>query len=398
MQPNTAGRDGDAIARFEGYLKVDPDNTLLRIDLGDLYHSVGRFADARSCYTAVLQKDPDNVVVRSRLACVAISEHRFEEAEAALRDLHEHGDDPADTHNLGLALVYQKRWVEALELFEQARAAGLNSLEPQKYITRTLHQMGDFDRAIKECKAWLEFTGSDEVEGYLALLEGDSGEDPPAAQARARSVLERSPDNVDAGVVVGTEHLEKQDLEKARTIFTRLSQRAPNNPRTWLGLGLIALIELRHDDAIRHLEKTLELLPGDAATLSVLGWVHISKMDGFAAEKAFREAIAADPKLAEAHGGLASALVHQFQFDEALRSVRRARALNKECFGAGYAMSLMAEMKGRHDTAEKIFASYLEKRPRPDAMTPMEALSIALARNAHPQPTPGLSKPLISRK
>lgn len=399
-QAGPAGDDLDAIERFEGYLKVDPDNTLLRTELGDLYHRAGRFDDAKKTYQAALDHDAGNPILRGRLAAVAISEQRFSEAEAILRELRENekdGENGVLDHNLGVSLVYQKRWDEALECFERARASGATGLESQAYLTRTLHQKADFSRAIEECKAWLAQANSDDVEGYLSLLEGDAGQDPVAAQARAQKVLARSPDNVDAAVVVGTEMLEKQKLAKSKEMFTRLTKRAPNNPRAWFGLGLAALMDLRHDDAIRYFRKTLELIPGHAGTLVTLGWVYITQQDPFTAEGIFREAVASDRTLAEAHGGLASALVAEFRFDEAMQTIRRARGLDKRCFGAAYATSLMWELKGKHEQATKLFTKYLEVRPREDSMTAMEAVQIGLARHVRPEPNLGPPQPLVRK-
>ena len=191
--------------------------------------------------------------------------------------------------------------------------------------------------------------------------------------------------------------LEKQKLAKSRGMFERLAERAPNNPRAWLGLGLTALMDMRHDDAIRYFRKTLELIPGHAGTLATLGWVYITKQDAFAAEKIFREAVESDRMLAEAHGGLASALVLQFRFDEAMQSIRRARGLDKRSFGAAYATSVMWELKGKHEQATELFTRYLEVRPREDSMTAWEAVQIGLARHVRPEPNLGPPRPLVTK-
>ena len=138
-------------------------------------------------------------------------------------------------------------------------------------------------------------------------------------------------------------------------------------------------------------------MPEDAATLVTLGWVYMADFNSVVAERHFRRAVASDAKLAEAHGGLACALVYQFRVDEARRSVRRARSLDKRCFGAGYAMSIMSEMRGRHAAAEKILASYLERRPRADGPSAIETVNVALARKLHPKPGSDAPVPVVRR-
>ena len=44
----------EKIRRFESYIKTDPENELLWINLGDLYHESGRFDEAIACFEKCL--------------------------------------------------------------------------------------------------------------------------------------------------------------------------------------------------------------------------------------------------------------------------------------------------------------------------------------------------------
>ena len=132
-----------AIARHEGYLRADPKNPLLLTTLGDLYHGAGRYEDALSCYEQCLAHQPGHAVTQGRIAGVLISQHRFADAEALLRPLCEaQPHDAALQFNLGFALSYQHRWAEALDAFDRARDAGLDSSDLHRYRADALHQLG----------------------------------------------------------------------------------------------------------------------------------------------------------------------------------------------------------------------------------------------------------------
>ena len=62
-----------AIQCHESYVKVDADNLLLRLTLGDLYHQAGRMEEAGACYYHCLRQMPGDAIARGRLASVMIS-------------------------------------------------------------------------------------------------------------------------------------------------------------------------------------------------------------------------------------------------------------------------------------------------------------------------------------
>jgi tetratricopeptide (TPR) repeat protein len=98
------------VHRYESYVRADPGNPLLWMNLGDLYHKLSRFDEAIACFERCLHDHPEYTSARSNLAAVMISQHRFVEAERLLRALlEEAGNDPALLFNLGVSLYYQKR-------------------------------------------------------------------------------------------------------------------------------------------------------------------------------------------------------------------------------------------------------------------------------------------------
>lgn len=361
---NNASRQQDAIERYESYLKADPENALLWISLGDLQHQAGHLERAAACYEKCLDLDDNNAVARGRLANVMLTQHRFVEAETAFRQLIEAGEapEPALSHNLGLALYYQRRWREALDAFRQAKADGLREPKTLAYIVYCLHHCAETAEALEAAREWLQAAPSADTEGYIAMLEMDHG-DMQSAYQHATSVLAQNPANPDAGVVAGTWMVEQQQVDRAIHHFRQVIDTEPDNPRGWQGLGLAYLYQQDFAKAIDALNKTLLLMPGNETTLVILGWAQLANKDAVTAERTFRKALESDRNFGEAHGGLAVALVFQNRLEPAREEIKLAMRLDPQGFGAVFANSVLLKLQGKGQLGTKMLAKLFEQTP-----------------------------------
>jgi len=389
------------IDRYESYVRADPGNPLLWMNLGDLYHKVSRFEEAIACFERCLHDHPEFASARSQLAAVMISQHRFADAERLLRGLllqgsgdsssgafnrgvsssaDPHGADPALLFNLGLSLYYQKRWPEAERAFKDAQSHGLTTPEGYAYLARCRHRAGDMEQAIHFGQQWADAAADAESRGYLALLYMDQGDTTRARQV-AEQVLLSAPDNVDAGIVMGTASMEAQEIVRASEQFERILAREPDNARAWLGIGLARLYQQRYEDAIAALEKSVALIPDSVGIRVTLGWATLTARDLAGAERVFREAIAVDHNFGEAHGGLASALALQSRIDEAREAARLARRLDPHGFGSLFAQTVILKLQGKDKAATDILAGLLQQAPTPDGKTLIEQIEIFTRKN-----------------
>src|SRR5262245_58362398 len=340
--PSPSAEDlAEAIARFRGYLELDPANPRLWINLGDLQHQSGNWTAAVECYETCLRHVPGHAIAQSRLAEVMISRHQFAEAQTLLTGLLEKAPtpDPALLHNLGLALYHQRRFVEAEKAFAEARRKGNGSPETLGYLVKTLHHLGKTGAARELAAQWRQVEPTDAVEGYLCLVDFDHG-DFDRARTRADAVLARDPDNPDAAIVIAHGVLDEGDAARAEALFQAVQQREPDNPRALLGLGLVAVRALKHDEAREILERAYALMPETFGTLAILGWTRIAASDPLGAEQYFRRSLEINRTFSETHGGLAAALVMQDRRDEARTEIRVAKRLGGS-FGVGYAESIL---------------------------------------------------------
>lgn len=351
------------IKRFEAYIQADPKNTMLWINLGDRHHQAGHIDEALACFEKSLSFNEDNMVARGRLASILITQHRFQEAEKILRQIiQQQGADIAIQHNLGLSLFYQSKFDEAFNTFSQARTAGLRTPKNLAYMVFALHKQNKTGEALELAEQWSQESPGHQTDGYISMIELDHG-DMTTARTRATEVLKIQPDNPDANTVLGTWYTENQQIDKAEEHYNLVVKAEPNNPRGWQGLGLVHLYNQNYAESISALEKANNAMEGYPTNHLILGWAKLANMDIQGAEKSFRDALNANDNFAEAHGGLATALVYQNKLDEARIEIKKAIGLDAKGFGAVYAQSLTLQLRGKEQQATKVLAKVLQQAP-----------------------------------
>ncbi len=94
--------------------------------------------------------------------------------------------------------------------------------------------------------------------------------------------------------------MRKRRRADARRAFEIVLQREPDNLDGLLGAALVAVTEHRHEVAVRHFQRVVQLRP-DSATFNVyLGNAYLMADDRPRAEAAWRRALEIDPGQREA--------------------------------------------------------------------------------------------------
>lgn len=379
----------DSIARYEGYRRADPGNARLLLTLGDLYHEAGRFEEALATFGDAAAAAPGQAAARSRIASVFISLHRFEDAEATLRPLaDEQPDDPALCRNLGLALYHQSKFEAARDAFARAvehggKADAVDS-ENWLYLAYASHHLGDMESARRAADRCAELAPSPRVEGYLSLVQFDSL-DHQSAYRHARSALDADADNVAASIVSGVEALECSDIDRAERLYTNASTLESSNPRAWLGVALVRLYKQEHARAVEAFERSLAFDAKNTGTLVALGWAHLTAQNYLEAHRAFERAIEVDRNFAEAHGGLAAALVMQNRGEEARREIELAHRLAPQGFGAVYAQAALLGLEGKTEVGTRLLDRAMQRSVRPGMPTLHEQVRLFMHKRQPPR-------------
>ncbi|MFC4159002.1 tetratricopeptide repeat protein [Chitinimonas lacunae] len=349
------------LARHERYAEADPDNLALRLRLADLYHRAGEFDAALTACQHCLTLAPGDAVARSLHASVLISQHRFEEAERLLAELVQaEPTDAALQHNLGVARFHLRQWEAASQCFDTAARLGLNYGPNLSYLARSLHRLGQTEAAIAVVQRWIELEPGRASQGCLAqfyLEDGQFG----AAHENALALLTDHPEDARAHIVAGFACLALHEVELAQQHFDTAIALDCQHELAWHGLGLTHFHQQRYDEAVEAMRTVARLAPDHAGNLVTLGWARLMMRDLAGAQQAFEQALALDRRFGEAHGGLATALALQYQFEQAEQAIKLARRLDPRGFGAELAAAVTLIGRGQKYDAAEIYRQALER-------------------------------------
>jgi cellulose synthase operon protein C len=307
----------DVLASLEAYLQRYPD------------------PDLQPFAAALHAKQQQNVADANKaIAFKALRNKDVETAAARFTEvLRQSPNDPNAIVGLGYVRLDQKRFNEALSLFDRAR-----TLAPQRQDARE---------------------GYDNARFLLALQRGSVAErqnQPEAAVMAYQEALNLRPMDSDALLGLANAFLKEKKFPDAEARFQQVLNRSPNNADAIAGLGFVRLNEGRFDDASRLLASAKKLDPSrkdidqdyDNATFwgimnraaTALNQNRIKE-----AVTAYQQALKANPNNRDALLGLANASVRAGDFPTAAKTYYRLTAAdpNDESSWLGLIKAQMGE-------------------------------------------------------
>jgi Tfp pilus assembly protein PilF len=121
-----------------------------------------------------------------------------------------------------------------------------------------------------------------------------------------------------------------------------------------IGKGLGLLTRGDTADGVAAIDRGAELFRTHIGSWVAAGWAHFTAHDYAAARARFERAMALDPNFAETHGGLAVLDIVEGRFEDGARACEVALRLDKNCFGAALAKSLLLQHRGHPQMAQKV--------------------------------------------
>jgi tetratricopeptide (TPR) repeat protein len=249
---------------LEAYLKRYPDQ--------ELQQAANRLRDKRELATQDAAKERGFQALRGN--DLATAEGTFEEV------LRRSPKDVNAMAGLGFVRLDQKRFDEALSLFDKAR-----TLDPQRADIREGHETAQYWSYMERGAAMQQRDAEAAMAAYQAALAMRPNEEEPVlavgqvmlrqgdlagAASRFDQVLKRSPSNADALVGLGFVRLKEKNFAEASNLLGKARTLTPDRPdveegyRTARFWGLVtdaskALDENRPDAAIAGFEQALEI-------------------------------------------------------------------------------------------------------------------------------------------
>ncbi len=274
------GRKDEAAAAYGSALKLRPGFAKALNNLGNLLLERGEIDAALLNYREAVRLDPDYRDAWSNIALAYVAKGVQDEAERALRRALEIDANyfPA-LASLGELTRKQDRLVEAEAICR--RLVELRPDEPGAHhmlgmvLTDEVHPeaaMICFREAIRlDPGFWRSHNN-------LGMLLADHGRRDEAIVHLHRA-LELNPDNNDVLLNLVRLYSFEEDFEEGKPYLERLHQRLPDDARVWNSMGTYSHAQGRMADAIREIQRAVDLDPGLAQARINLAHLYLEEGD-----------------------------------------------------------------------------------------------------------------------
>ncbi len=327
-----AGRYAAARAELQKIIRLQPEDGLAYLRLGQLDRQEGRFEEARKELDRAKVLLPESVEVPFQMVLLEDAVGNDAKAVELLQGLIEQSERPNGQYTVGeagnravflerLGLIYrsQEKFEEAIGAFKQAGALGGEqaaraealmaetlrlSRQPEKALEattaalekypkaralRSLHatllgEQGKVEEAVQDLRSLLAGTPADR-EVYLTIAQVYSQAkrftDAEAAALKALELSKNAGEQEYPHFVLGSVYERQKNYDKAEEHFREVLNMNPLNAAAFNYLGyMLADRGVRLEESVKFIQKALEIEPGNGAYLDSLGWAYY-KMNRF---------------------------------------------------------------------------------------------------------------------
>ncbi len=278
-----------ALDEYKAIVEIDKTDADSYLRIGQIYRRMNNYdAALQNLLNAQLLR-PDSIEVTYNLALLYEEENKYDQALAKLNDLlktteKKEGDySPAELTNRGiflerLGVVYRKmeKYPEAIQVFEQLKALDkANATKADSLIIDTYRVAKQYDKATDLCnKAIQQYPKERGFKLQLAQITDEKG-DYAGAIAQLQKMLTNTKD--DADVYIAMAQIQQHDKKYADAVKNVQAAQplASDEQKEGLLFFLGALYERQknYELAESNFNQALKLNPDDAAVLNYLGYM-----------------------------------------------------------------------------------------------------------------------------
>jgi tetratricopeptide (TPR) repeat protein len=267
-----------AISELEGILEKNPNNTRALTTAALVYNTMKDYPKARDTYEKLLALRPDSLPGLNNLAYLYAE--RFNQLDKAYelaqkaRTLHPGDGMVADT--LGWILYKRGDYQQALALLQESAGKLLDNPEIQFHLGMASYMMGQTEAARialqKAAKATQDFTGKDEAQSRLALLEKGAGTSKEVSNDELEAQLKRQPNDLVVLMRLAEVYEKQGEAAKAAAAYEQAFNLNPKLLSPVLKLAQVYAGPLqKRDKALEFAKKARELAPNDVHVTGLLG-------------------------------------------------------------------------------------------------------------------------------
>ena len=344
--------DRRQLERLEGYLRQDPENSVLQGDVFQLALQCGEWERARTILSHAQAREPGNPAWALREGDFWLAQQRYAEARTVMERLAvlaEPGSPFQDvvTQNLGFIDFREADYASCIARIEPLmmveRAGVKDSASLQQLWVRAMHRHAEVARAC-EWAAQAERDGSlhPAAAGVASLAAVDNDEFASAQRwAQLASASEESP-SLELLVTQASLALAARDADAAQHFAAQALHLNPEDGRAWSARGFADLLRGDFEGATEDFKRALTFMPEHIGSWHGQGWAQLLRRDLAAAQASFESALALDRNFAESHGGLAVVLALRQQSEAAREHIDVAQRLDRSGLSSRYAEAILS--------------------------------------------------------
>lgn len=321
----------EAFQLYREGIRRNPRAVAVRQQLAMLYLQQNRHLEALEQLAAIRQQFPDNRQVIGRIGLIQLELEQWEQAENDFRELLRHEENQGrNRYYLGMALLGQKKYTEAVEVMSPVSESSPIFAETVMQLTYIYKQTGQVDQAVVALRKVLQRgIHHPEIYYYLTSFLGDQDNLTGAAEVVLEGI-ERFPHDIELRYQQAVLYERCGDRQKALEVMQNILSLDADHPEALnfiayhqaeTGEGLeLALTRVqkalstkksgyiidtlgwiyfkmgRYDESREQLEEASNLLPEDPVILEHLGDLYRALTLWLKAAEAYRKALEVDPQ------------------------------------------------------------------------------------------------------
>jgi tetratricopeptide (TPR) repeat protein len=398
-----AGQLPEAAAQLEQLLPQVPKSFEVHELLGLVYAAQSQDAKAVEQLQAAVHLKPDSAAAHTNLAAALVHAGNSELAGQQFRkalELEPHDYDA--NHNLGEFYIQTGKIADATPLLEQAQRITPTSYDNGYDLSQAYLLTGQLSQARQLVQTLVQQKNTGELHNLLGQIEEKDGKFVAAANEFGIAAhVDPSEENL---FEWGSEFLLHRTYEPAIEVFTKASERYPNSPRLFIGLGMALYSRGKYDEAVKALLAAADLNPADPRCYLFLSKAYdsspnqaqevIQRFRRFSelqpgnalalyyyamslwkgkraedpgsdlreVESLLQRSVALDPNLAEAHVQLGNLYADQHEYAKSIPEYTRALEVNPNLPDAHYRLGQDYVHVGQKDRAQAEFEVYQRLR------------------------------------
>lgn len=270
-----AGDPQAAVAAMEGLLKVSPGLMQAQLILAEAYRSLGRLEDAAEIFRQQIQADPKLSTAYILLGKILRQQNQPDNARKTFETARELAPEDMSVFAEIVDLdLLQKSYDAALQrVQEQVRktpaSAAVYYLEAKIYWAQ-----GQWDNAEAALLKSLELDANSPAPYELLISSYISAKKLPEATARLEALLAKTPENIQARMLLALIYEKLDDTTKARDTYEKLLSLKPDFVAALNNVAYLYAVRLNQlDKAYGPARKARALQSEDPAIADTLGWV-----------------------------------------------------------------------------------------------------------------------------